>query len=183
MAYRKTIYSDNKKGKKHMIISDSREKENQHILDYFDRHEIRWVKRKLDTGDYMMEENPNVRIERKQSLAEMAHNMLTADRPRFYREVRRARDQGIRLVILCEHGGIHDLKDVEKWKPQFGKCSGKRLADAIFRLELGYSVPTFFCDPRSAGRRILEILTEGDGSVAEGPGPGGGDNPETGIGL
>ncbi len=152
-----------------LIVSDSREKGNQHILDYFDRHEIQWEKHKLETGDYMMEGRQDVAVERKGSLLELAHNLLTADKPRFLREIRRARDAGIHLVILCEHGGIHGLDDVKQWKPRFGKSSGKKLADAIFRLEISYGVPTLYCDPRSTGRRIYEILS---GEVSN-------DRPET----
>ena len=143
---------------------DSREKPQaiEGIIAYFDRHGIEWEKKKLETGDYMLEGRPDVVIDRKMSLLEMAHNMLTADKARFYREVRRARESGIRLIILCEHGGIKDLSDVAKWKPKFGRSNGKRLADAIFRLEVSYNVPTFFCDPRSTGRRIVELLSGED---------------------
>ena len=150
---------------------DSREKPQaiQGIVTYFDRHEIKWEKKKLDVGDYMMEGKPDVVVDRKCDLLELAHNMLTADKARFYREIRRARDSGIHLVILCEHGGIHGLDDVVKWKPRFGKSSGKKLADAIFRLEIGYGVPVLYCDPRSTGRRIYEILS---GEVSN-------DRPET----
>lgn len=145
------------------ITIDSREKEHaiQGIVSYFDRHGVEWEKRKLDVGDYMIEGQPGVIVDRKMSLTEMAHNMLTADRGRFYREVRRARDAGINLIILCEHGGIHGLEDVVRWKPRFGRASGKKLADAIFRLEVGYGVETYFCDPRSTGRRIIELLSGG----------------------
>lgn len=143
------------------ILIDTRDKEHaiRGIIAYFDRHGIEWERRKLDTGDYMLEGHPERVVDRKQSLQELAHNMLSADRARFYREIRRAREQGIELTILCEHGGIRDLKDVAKWKPRFGKASGRSLADAIFRLEIGYGVPVLYCDPRSTGRRIVEILS------------------------
>lgn len=144
-----------------MYYVDSREKRNEHILKYFERNEIVYEIRKIDTGDYMNTDAPNIRVERKQSLLEMAHNLLTADKSRFYREVRRARDNGIKLIILCEHGpDVKTFADVKNWKPKYGKASGKALADAIFRLEIGYGVPTFFCGKRSTGKRILEILTE-----------------------
>ena len=144
-----------------MLYIDSREKEHAilGIVAYFDRHGIEWERRKLETGDYMLEGHPERVVDRKQSLQELAHNMLSRDRARFYREIRRAREQGIELTILCEHGGIRDLKDVAQWKPKFGKASGRALADAIFRLEIGYGVAVLFCDPRSTGRRILEILS------------------------
>lgn len=153
------------------ITVDSREKPQaiEKILAWFDNHGIEWEKKKLDTGDYMVEGKPDIVVDRKGDLLELAHNMLTADKGRFYREIRRARDAGIHLVILCEHGGIHGLDDVKQWKPRFGKSSGKKLADAIFRLEISYGVPILYCDPRSTGRRICEILS---GEVSN-------DRPET----
>lgn len=150
------------------IIIDTREKEQaiRNILAYFDRNGIEWERRKLETGDYMLDGQPNVIVDRKQSLGEMAHNLLSPDRARFYREVRRARESGIQLIILCEHGsGIRNAGDVRKWVPKFGKTSGKSLSDAIFRLEVAYQVPTLFCDKRSTGKRIVELLNEKPVSV------------------
>lgn len=144
------------------ILVDTREKPQaiKLILEYFDRHEITVERTKLDTGDYMLEGNPKLIVDRKQSLGEMAHNLLSPDRKRFYNEVRRARAEGIKLVILCEHGpDIRNASDVRKWVPKFGKVNGKALSDAIFRLEIAYGVPTFFCSKRSTGKRIIELLT------------------------
>lgn len=130
------------------------------IIAYFDRHGIEWERVALKTGDYMLEGKEKRVVDRKQNLGELAHNLLSPDdRPRFYREIRRARAQGIELIILCEHDGIHGLADVKQWVPKYGKVTGRALADAIARLEIGYGVPVLFCDKRSTGRRILEILT------------------------
>ena len=144
------------------ITIDSREKPQaiKRILAYFDRHGIEWEKRKLDTGDYMLEGQPELVVDRKQNLSELAHNLLSPDRARFYREVRRARESGIRLVILCEERGINGLEDVKKWVPKYGKVHGKALADAIFKLWIAYQVPVLYCDKRSTGRRIVELLTK-----------------------
>lgn len=144
------------------ILCDTREKPQaiKGILAYFDRHGIEWEKRKLDTGDYMLEGQPELVVDRKQNLSELAHNLLSPDRARFYREVRRARESGIRLVILCEERGINGLEDVKKWVPKYGKVHGKALAGAIFKLWIAYQVPVLYCDKRSTGRRIVEILTE-----------------------
>lgn len=143
-----------------MIITDTRERTNEHILRYFDKHGIEHQTTKIDTGDYMDTENPLVRVERKKNLSELAHNLLSPDRSRFYREVRRARESGIKLIVLCEHSGIKNLDDVKKWRNPYGKVSGKTLADAIFKLYIGYHIEVFFCDKRSTGRRIVEILSE-----------------------
>ena len=147
------------------VIIDTRDKEHaiRGIVAYFDRHGIEWERRKLDTGDYMLEGKPELVIDRKQSLSELAHNLLSADRARFYREIRRAREQGICLIILCEEGiSVRTLADVQKWKPKYGKVTGKSLADAIYKLEIGYGVPVVFCGKRSTGKRIVELLTGGN---------------------
>ena len=144
------------------ILIDTRDKAQaiKGITEYFDRHGILRERTKLDTGDYMLDGQPNLVIDRKQSLSELAHNLLSPDRARFYREVRRARDNGIKLIILCEHGpDVKTFADVKNWKPKYGKVSGKALADAIFRLEVGYGVMVLYCSKRSTGKRIIEILT------------------------
>ena len=39
--------------------------------------------------------------------------------------------------------------------------TGGRLLQEMFRLEMSYGVRFMFCDKRSCGRRIMEILTTG----------------------
>lgn len=144
-------------------IFDTREQTNDHIKAYFDRHHIPYREAKLDCGDYALEGLDGIRIERKKNLQELAHNLLSQDRARFYREVRRARDIGIRLIVLCENGGgIRTYEDVKLWKPKYGKVTGKALADAIFRLEIGYGVPVYYCTKRSTGRMIVRLLNGED---------------------
>ena len=145
------------------IIVDSREKPQaiKSILAYFDRHGIEYERVALKTGDYMLEGREDLIIDRKQSLGELATNLCSPDRRRFYNEIRRAHDEGIQLIILCEHGcGIKTLADVKDWKNKYGKVTGRMLQDKIYQLQMAYSVPVLYCDKRSTGRRIVEILTE-----------------------
>lgn len=147
------------------IWVDTREKPQaiRSILAYFDRHGIEWEKTALKTGDYMLDGQPELIVDRKQSLGELSQNLLSHDRARFYREIRRAREDGIRLIILCEHGpDVKTFADVKNWKPKYGKVTGKALADAIFRLEIGYGVPVYYCAKQSTGKRIVEILSGGN---------------------
>ena len=142
-----------------MIICDTRERKNQHILRYFERNGIPFEVRKLDTGDYMDAENPRLTIDRKQDLDELCGNLFSADRSRFWREVRRAKADRIRMIVLVEQGGeIKTLQDVPKWKSRYTKVSGYRLYDEICRCHIAYGVQFWFCDKRSTGKRIAEIL-------------------------
>ena len=146
------------------LICDSREKKNAHILAYFDRNGIEYEIRKLDVGDYMVDSDNTVSVDRKQNLDEVAHNLMNkSDKSRFWKEVRRAREKGIRLIVLCEHGGkIHNIKDVANWHSKYSPVSGTNLMNEIYRVHIAYGVEFLFCPKISTGRRILEILSMED---------------------
>lgn len=145
-----------------MIICDTREKKNQHVLRYFDQREIPYKVEKLDTGDYMDSDSNRITIDRKQNLDELCGNLFSPDRSRFWREVRRAKDEGIQMIVLIEQGGkIKTLNDVPKWRGKYTKVSGYRLYNEICRCHIAYGVEFLFCDKRSTGKRIAELLAKG----------------------
>jgi ERCC4-type nuclease len=144
-----------------MITVDSREKKNQHILDYLDRHNIEYEIRKLDTADYWNDENPNVLIDRKRNLQELVGNLCSPDSSRFWNEIRRSRSEKKRMIILIEHGGsIKSLADVSSWTSKYSKISGSRLQAEMYRVGIAYNIQFEFCSKRSTGKRIMELLTE-----------------------
>lgn len=150
-----------------IVICDSREKWTQsdrkdcHIKEYFDRHGIEYVIRKLDVGDYQLEGQPNLSVDRKHDLEELSRNLMNrSDSSRFWREVRRAHDQGVKLVVLIESGrSCQNINQVVKWKSKYSPVTGRRLIDEMIRLEFSYGVVWKFCDKRSTGKRIVDILT------------------------
>lgn len=142
-----------------MYIFDTREKKNDHIKAYFDRHGIAYRVEKLDVGDYMIS-GGKVSVDRKQNLSELATNLMNrADKSRFLREVRRAREHGIELIVLCEHGGkVKTIKDVAGWISPYSPVSGRALMDEIYKCHISYGVEFLFCSKRSTGRIIHDIL-------------------------
>lgn len=89
------------------IITDTREKKNQHILDYLSSNNIPYTVEKLTSGDYSfylpnyshLNLDKSVIVERKNSLSELAGN-FTSGRERFAREFERADGgQAIHLVV------------------------------------------------------------------------------------
>ena len=87
-----------------MLIVDSREKKWKHIEDYLWTHNIDYKIQKLDFGDYMLTEIPNICIDRKSNLDEISHNLMSGkgNYHRFLKEVKRAKLSGVHLVILIE---------------------------------------------------------------------------------
>ncbi len=151
-------------------LVDSREKWTQpnstdtHIRDYFDRHGIEWEVKALSVGDYQAEGNPTISVDRKGSLEECSRNLMNrSDASRFWREIRRSHEQGIKLVILVESGrAVKTINDVPKWRSRYSPVTGRRLIDEMIRCEMAYGVRWVFTDRRSTGRKIIEILTGKD---------------------
>lgn len=148
-----------------ILLCDSREQWTQgrstdtHIKNYLIRHQIPYEVRCLQTGDYTYE-GSNIVVDRKMSLAECASNLLNRnDSARFWREVRRAREQGLKLIILVEAGpAVKNINDVARWKSKYSPVSGRSLIDAMIRTEMSYGVRWVFTTKKSAAKRIIELL-------------------------
>lgn len=143
-----------------MVIVDSREKKNSHILKYFIKHDIDFVIQKMDVADYQIEGKDSLVIDRKQNLDELSRNLTNrSDHARFWKEVRRAKERGIKMIVLCEHGGqIKDIKSVANWNSKYSPVSGRHLMEEIYRVHIAYGVEFLFCDKRTTGRKIIELL-------------------------
>ena len=139
---------------------DSREKKNDHIKAYFDRHGIAYRVEKLDAGDYMVA-GGNVTVDRKGSVEEISGNLTNpTDKQRFMREVRRSRQLGLRLVVLVETNKYKTVKDLAAWKSKYTPVRGTVLIREMERLRYAYGVEFRFCPKMSAAKKIVDILTE-----------------------
>jgi ERCC4-type nuclease len=150
-----------------MLIVDDREKwthkgsRDVHLKNYFDRHGIMYRVERLNVGDYMLD-GGKISVDRKYGLEELSKNLTNReDNERFMAEIRRAYEAGVKLVFLVEQHGISSRNDVAAWRSDITGVSGTRLLKEMFRLEMAYGIRFFFCDKRSCGRRIMEILTTG----------------------
>ena len=145
---------------------DSRENASaiQKILAEFDDQGIKHFVSKLPVGDYINLDNPKTAIDRKQSLAEVAVN-VGQDHARFKRELERAQEYGIHLIFLVEHGGsIKTLEDVQNWvNPRLKEhplaLTGPRLYRIMLTMQNKYGIEWLFCDKRTTGKRIIELLS------------------------
>ena len=146
-----------------MLICDSKEKKNEHILRYFDRHGIDYEIRKLDVGDYMFEGGA-ISVDTKRSVDELASNMLNRnDHARFLREAKRAADSGVKLIVLLETSKYKSIPDLREWWSKYSGISGRALMDAVYKTHISYGVEFLFCPKISTGRRIIELLSCTDG--------------------
>lgn len=151
------------------IQCDTREHAGQieRIERQFDVMEVKHFRSKLYVGDYQSLDNPRLVVDRKKDLQELAGNVCQ-QHERFRSELVRAQEAGIQIVILCEHGGaIRFLEDVYFWdnprrRESPKAISGQRLYKILNTMREKYGVRFEFCDKRQTGRRIVEILTNGN---------------------
>ena len=148
------------------IQIDTREKARaiKKILAEFEKQNIQFYNRKLFVGDYMNLDNPRLIIDRKQNLQELVGNVCQQHK-RFTDELKRAQENGIKIIILCEHGGnIKQLSDVNKWyNPRLKvsplAMSGQRLFKVLFTLNKKYGVDFAFCEKKDTGKEIIRLLS------------------------
>ena len=147
------------------IQIDTREKQRaiEKIVAEMDKRGVKHYSSKLFVGDYMNLDNPRLIIDRKHDLQELCGNVCQQHK-RFVDELRRAQENGIKLIILCEHGyNIKTIMDVKAWKNPRLKTSplamsGERLYKVLGTLSAKYGVDFVFCDKRQTGKRIIGLL-------------------------
>lgn len=150
------------------IIIDSREKPKAigKILDHFDKSGIEYEVSKLLFGDYMDWNRPGIVVDRKQNIAELAKN-CTVEHERFRREMDKARKAGATLVVLVEQNRYKDrgewvevdsIEDLLRWSSPHTMVRGEKVYRVLASWTAKYPLRVEFCDKRSTGRRIAEIL-------------------------
>ena len=150
------------------VIVDSREKPKaiERTLQYFIDHGIEYEVSKLLFGDYMDWNRPGVVVDRKQNIAELAKN-CTVEHERFRREMEKARKAGAVLVVLVEQNRYKDrgewvevdsIEDLLRWSSPHTMVRGEKVYRVLASWTAKYPLRVEFCDKRSTGRRIAEIL-------------------------
>lgn len=137
------------------ILIDTREKENSHIIDYFDKHKIPWEQRSLVHGDYSFEIPHNdelniprdllfvnrICIERKASLSEWAGN-LSQDRQGIKKKFAVA---PANTLLLIENGSYEDMV-LGKY---YGNYSAKSYSASFHSIWNEFNVPIIFMNNKN----------------------------------
>lgn len=143
-----------------VFIVDSREQKNDHVTtNYFDKHNIPYIKRKLPNGDYsfMLPKNEElgimtdltfeneIAIERKGSLDELAGNFTTG-RDRIEKEFSTSK---AKLYLVIE-GKYHDICN-QNYRSKYDKKSFMATLHTFYER---YNVPFVFVEKEDIGKFI-----------------------------
>lgn len=144
-----------------VIIIDTREQKNSHILKYFDENDIKYISKKLDCGDYsfyvpanecfdISEDiwyNKDIVIERKNSVDEIVGNFAT-DKDRLEREFAR---HGGKMVLMIEEERFYDKLHKQDYR---NNINSKSAVGIFHSLMDRYNIQTFFIKKELAGKFI-----------------------------
>lgn len=151
-----------------IILVDTREKENAHILDYFNKKKVYYTERALESGDYsvMLPANETLGftlpqtlnkpifgglfIERKNSLEELAGN-LGRFRDRFENELQRMKGAEKHLII---EGG--SWEDINRGNYDAG-VTPKAYYNSLLTFQSRYDLHIHFVRPLMTGPLIRGI--------------------------
>lgn len=163
-SHRYTIEELKKLQKEIVILVDSREQKNSHILDYFQRHHISYQVTALQFGDYSfyipasstkdgtdIYFHRDIVIERKATLEELSGN-LAQNRERFEKELLRAAADGSRVYLMIENPGGYSEIIAHRYKTEFTPTAYMASMKAF---EARHDVHVQFIDRRYSGYYIL----------------------------
>jgi ERCC4-type nuclease len=142
-----------------VILVDTREQRNEHVLEYFDSKQISYKSMKLEVGDYSVmlpmhkELGINrdvffpVSIERKNSVDELVQTIK--DRSRFEKEL--IRSQKLRFTLLVEDPNGYENIIRGKYRSQY---TPKSFLGTLKAFETRYGFSTVFIPKGAAGNYL-----------------------------
>lgn len=152
-----------------IILTDSRQQKEQHIIKEFDKQEILHIRTGLPSADYMAlrynEENGfyldySVLIDTKKDIEEIAANLCnTQSHDRVKREIFKGQELGAKeFVFLINGGKVKTMQDLENWSSKRTKVKGSTLLKIMQTMKERYGVRFIFCEKKKMGERIIELL-------------------------
>lgn len=151
------------------ILMDTREHDEAtaKIEKWFRLHNIPYERTKLRVGDYQDIANPFLVVDRKKDFEELSKNCASKDHERFRNEMIRAKATGTKIVVLVEQNwymidgkriDVESIADLMLWESRYSTIRGEKVYRVLCSWIAKYDIEVQFCDKRSTGRRIVEIL-------------------------
>lgn len=148
-----------------VIIIDSREQKNLHIVEYLTENKVPYRIDKLDTGDYaaLIPSMPEMgimrdilcpaRVERKRNIDEICGNLSKANATTFQNELIRSKDIPFTLLLEDALGYKHILN--HQYRSQY---TPKALLARLNSFKAKYNFEIVFLAPEYSGSWILNHL-------------------------
>ena len=145
-----------------MIIEmDTRNQKDNYVTDYFDKHNIKWIRNKLYSGDVKLLNDTRVIIDLKANIEEIAHNLCnTQEHLRIKKELQKAKEIGCEEFIFLIKSNIKSVDDLINWTSTKTKVKGSVLVKVMSTMRERYGCRFIFTTRANAPKKIIELLTK-----------------------
>lgn len=142
-----------------IVEMDTRNQKDSYVTDYFDKHEIKWIRNKLYAGDVKLLNDTRVIIDLKANIEEIAHNLCNrAEHDRIRRELDRAKEIGCEEFIFLIKSNIKSVDDLINWTSKRTRVKGATLVKIMCTMKTKYGCRFVFTTRTNAPKKILELL-------------------------
>lgn len=154
----------------YIILADTRQQKDKHITDYFDKHEIMWIRTGLPSADYMLvrcgldkvARDYSTLIDTKKDVEEIAGNLCNAkEHQRIKNEILKARELGCKnfIFLICD-GKIKTKEDLKNWRSKRTRVKGETLSKIMSTMHKKYGVRFIFTSKKNAGKYVVKLLAK-----------------------
>lgn len=152
-----------------IILTDTRQQKEKHILKEFDKQKILHIRTNLESADYMavryneqkgFYKDYSILIDTKKDLLEICGNLChTSEHERVKREIEKAKQLGCKkFIFLIAEDKIKTSEDIKHWKSKYTRVKGNILLKIMTTMAKRYGVKFIICSKKNIGKKIIEIL-------------------------
>lgn len=157
---------------KFIILTDTRQQKESHILKVFDNNNILHIRTTLSSADYMVVRYNEVKgfykdysilIDTKKDLEEIAGNLCnTKNHERIKNEIMKGKELGAKqFIFLISDDKINCIDDLKKWSSKRTKVKGNTLFKIMNTMRKKYDIKFIICKKNDIGSYIIKLFRKG----------------------
>ena len=154
-----------------LILADTRQQKDSHIIKYFDKENIKWLRCGLESADYMAlryDEDKGIYkdyttlIDTKKDLLELCGNLChTSEHQRVVHEIELGQSLGCsNFIFLIAKNKIKTIEDVKSWSNPNTQVTGDTLLKVMATFKAHHNVRFVIVPKKMMGKKIIELLNE-----------------------
>lgn len=155
--------------KDYLILTDTRQQKENHIIKEFDKQNILHIRTTLPSADYMvlrydekkgMFLDYSILIDTKKDLEEIVGNLCNSkSHERIKREINRAKELGCkRFIFLIQDDKIKSVEDIKNWSSTHTKVRGDVLLKIMTTMRMKYGVEFIIVPKAKMASYIIKFL-------------------------
>ena len=152
-----------------IILTDTRQKSEEHIIKEFDKQGILHIRTGLPSADYMAVRYDNekgfyldysILIDTKKDIEEIASNLCNSENhQRILKEIQKGKDLGAKQFVFLINGGkVKTIEDLQNWTSKRTKVKGEVLLKIFKTMSQKYGVKFIIVPKNKIGETIIKLL-------------------------